>query len=625
MTKQAASLAHSLASAIDPKLSGSTIHRLATGAPPGTRPMSTARPGDDASDGNTARVRVLIVDDDDVDRERIRRYFRKAELDYDVTETQSGAEALALTDQDRFDLILLDYRLGDMTGLDLLAALQQRGGHDTPVIMITGGGNEILAVEAMQHGVADYIPKQALNADTLRLATNNALRVGEAQRQLRAAQERLLRLSMYDELTGLPNRWLFLDRLDQFIARAERQDARFSLLLIDLNRFKHVNDYYGHAKGDEVLAAVGDRLKQVARKSDTVARLGGDEFACILADTFTDSEIDTCVMKMHDCICQPIPISGAVVRIGASIGIARSGVDGKDRDTLLAHADSAMYEAKSSHRRFALFSNAPGREQVAKPGCQDLCEGMRHDEFFLQFQPQVSLATGQVTGLEALIRWQSPRFGEVRPDDFIPVAESSGLIKELTCSVLLMGLEQVAEWRAIGLRHPVSFNISARLLDENDWVEWLAREMKRLDITPNDLILEITETAIASSNTQQRRHLHALSERGFKLSIDDFGTGFTSFKSIREWRPSELKIDRLFVHDVKDGSSDASIIESIVTLAKSLGVRLVAEGIETADERDFLTRSGCEYGQGFAIAHPMSISDVTQWLVDHEAASTAKH
>jgi EAL domain-containing protein (putative c-di-GMP-specific phosphodiesterase class I) len=250
---------------------------------------------------------------------------------------------------------------------------------------------------------------------------------------------------------------------------------------------------------------------------------------------------------------------------------------------------------------------------------------MRHNEFFLHFQPQVSLATGRVMGLEALVRWRSPRFGLVRPDDFIPVAESSGLIKELTCSVLTMGLEQIAEWRAIGLRHSVSFNISARLLDDHDWVEWMAKEMMRLDITPDDLILEITETAIASSNTLQRRHLHALSERGFRLSIDDFGTGFTSFRSIREWRPSELKIDRLFVHDVKDGSSDASIIQSIVTLANSLGVRLVAEGIETEDEKDFLTRTGCQYGQGFAIAHPMATADITQWLADREAMSTARH
>ena len=623
MTKQAASMAESLIVATERKAEIRRVHRLAAGRSANTGPIGALRANDDASIEETSEVRVLVVDDDDVDRERIRRYFKKAVLGYEIVEVESGTQALAVTEHERFDLILLDYRLGDMTGLDLLTALQQRGGHDTPVIMITGGGNETLAVEALHQGVADYIPKHSLNAETLRLATKNALRVGEAERQLRAAQERLLRLSMYDELTGLPNRWLFLDRLDQFIARTERQGARFSLLLIDLNRFKHVNDYHGHARGDEVLAAVGDRLRQVARKSDTVARLGGDEFACILADTFTDDEIDTCVMKMHDSICQPIPISGAIVRVGASIGIARSGIDGNDKDTLLAHADAAMYEAKTSHRRFALFSNAPGREQSAKPGCQDLCEGLRHDEFFLQFQPQVSLATSGVTGLEALVRWHSPRFGLVRPDDFIPVAESSGLIKELTCGVLLMGLEQIARWRAIGLRHPVSFNISARLLDDHDWVEWLAAEMDRLDITPDDLILEITETAIASSNTRQRQHL--LSARGFKLSIDDFGTGFTSFRSIREWCPSELKIDRLFVHDVKAGSSDASIIQSIVTLANSLGVRLVAEGIETEDERDFLARTGCQYGQGFAIARPMSTDEMTQWLVDHETSLTARH
>ena len=568
------------------------------------------------------RGRVLIIDDDDVDRERIHRYFTKAKLAFEAFDAESGRTALEMLGRETFDLILLDFKLGDMTGFDLLAALRDDIEVETPVVMITGGGDEGLAVEAMQRGVADYIPKRSLSPDTLRLAANNALRVAMVERELKDAQKRLVRLSMFDELTGLPNRWLFFDRLEQFIARAQRQSDRFALLVIDLNLFKHVNDHHGHMVGDRVLAEVGNRLQEVARKSDTVARLGGDEFACLLADVHAADELDTCAMKLHEAICQPIAVDELVVRVGASIGIACFGKDGYDRDTLVARADAAMYEAKSTHRRYVRYTADFGDEHSETPGCQNICDGIRDDEFFLEFQPQISLSSSKVIGLEALVRWRSPQYGVVRPDDFISIAESSGLIKELTCSVLRMGLEQIGKWRRIGIRYPVSFNISARLLDDDDWVDWLSQEMDRQGVCSNDLILEITETAIASSNINQRRHLLKLSRKGFRLSIDDFGTGFTSFRSIREWRPSELKIDRLFVHDVKDGSSDASIIQSIVTLAQSLGIRLIAEGIETQDERDFLIRTGCRFGQGFAIARPMDSRAATQWLVDHAADST---
>ena len=568
------------------------------------------------------RGRVLIVDDDDVDRERILRYFEKADLAYATVEAASGQEALRVLETAAFDLILLDFKLGDMTGFEMLTELRERN-VETPVVMITGGGDEKLAVEALKQGVADYIPKRSLSPDTLRLAAQNALRIGQVQRELRATQERLVRLSMYDELTRLPNRWLFFDRFEQFIAWAQRQKTRFALMMIDLNLFKHVNDHHGHAIGDRVLVEVGRRLEQAARKSDTVARLGGDEFACLLADVDSLEELDTCAMKLHNGLCQPVTVDELLIRVGASIGIACYGKDGHDRDTLMARADAAMYAAKATHRRYVLFDANIGDEQSLTPGCQSLCDGIRDNEFFIEYQPQVSLADNQVVGVEALVRWRSSRYGLVKPDDFIPIAESSGLIKELTCQVLHKGLEQIELWRGIGLTYPVSFNISAHLLDDGEWVEWLKREMAEHKVGSDDLIMEITETAIASSNIHQRRHLLDLNQKGFRLSIDDFGTGFTSFRSIREWRPSELKIDRLFVHGVQDGSGDASIIQSIVTLARSLDIRLVAEGIETQAERDFPIRSGCRFGQGFAIARPMDADAATRWLVEHRDATGA--
>ena len=592
-------------------------------APPPQAP-STITTGD----GTRLRLdvaHILLIDDDDVDRERVKRYLGKTDLRHEIVDATSGDEALHRLSNEEFDLILLDYQLGDMTGFDLLRRLQRHEITRAPIIMITGGGDENLAVEALHQGIADYIPKRSLNADTLRIAAQNAMRLRDIERELESTQQRLLRLSMYDELTGLPNRWLFFDRLDQMIARAERQGENFSLFMIDLNLFKEVNDYHGHASGDRVLAQIGERLKQVARKCDTVARLGGDEFACLLANAHSDIELDVCASKLHASICQPISLGHTLVHVGAAIGIARYRIDGQDRDTLMARADAAMYSAKASHRRYVLFDEQHRDNRAITPGCQSLREGIERGELYLEYQPQILLASTQVVGLEALVRWQSPTYGVLRPNDFIPIAESSGLISELTREVLTIGFEQLSMWRASGLVHPVSFNISARLLDDGEWIQWMLNEMRHQGLAPSDVILEITETAISSSNANQRKHLEELSDRGFQLSVDDFGTGFTSFKSIREWLPAEVKIDRLFVHDVKDGSSDASIIQSIVTLANNLGIRLVAEGIETQAEQDFLVRSGCECGQGFAIAPPMNAEDATAWLTEKLSSSETKH
>jgi diguanylate cyclase (GGDEF)-like protein len=605
-----------------PDTTHGTLTPLATSRRPGPRsagkevadPVSTPHETDGLA-LYRRRAEILLIDDDDVDRERIQRLVRKAELPYRVTGAASGVEALQHLNEQSFDLILLDYHLADMTGFDLLRRLQKWVGFNTPVIMITGGGDENLAVEALHRGIADYIPKRSLNNETLRLAVTNALRMADAEARLRATQERLIRLSMFDELTGLPNRCLFFDRLEQAIARSQRRRESFSLLMIDLNLFKEVNDYFGHAAGDRVLSVIGDRLSHASRKSDTISRLGGDEFACLLPDTHTNGEIDACVMKLHESICQAVNLGDRVVQVGASIGIARFPEDGLESHILLANADAAMYAAKKSHRKYAFFGDDATRVKGAMPGCQSLREGIEQQELYLEFQPQISLATSEIVGIEALVRWHSPKFGLVRPNDFIPSAETSGLIREVTRSVLEMGLDQIGRWHGLGLHYPVSFNISARLLDDDGWVEWLLGELDKRGIGANEVILEITETALASSNRTQRERLHELSRRGIGLSIDDFGAGFTSFKSIREWLPSEVKIDRLFITNVTEGSSDASIIRSIVMLATSLGIRAIAEGIETTAEQDFLRLAGCECGQGFGIARPMSSHEATQWLL----------
>lgn len=571
------------------------------------------------------RLRVLLVDDDDVDRERVYRMVDKASLPYDVVGVASGVDALHRLAEEEFQLLLLDYQLGDMTGLDLLSVLKQRTDFCLPVIMITGGGDEELAVKVLRQGVADYVPKRSLNVETLRIALQGALRMAETEARLRITQERLLRLSVYDELTGLPNRSLFFDRLDQLIVRCEREDETFTLLMIDLDLFKEVNDHFGHATGDRVLAAIGDRLLRIARKSDTVARLGGDEFACLLPGTHLTQDVDAFVEKLHEAICRLVEIDDRVVQIGASIGVARFPEDGDDGGTLLANADAAMYAAKNSHRKYVFFDSPAAKLKNVTPGCQNLREAIAQGELYLEYQPQVALASDEVVGLEALVRWHSPKYGLVTPNDFIPSAERSGLIKELTRTVMVRGFEQIVEWREAGIYHPVSFNISARLLDDKAFLNWLNEQMLKSHIDPGNIVLEITETALTSNFKKRQQTLVELSQQGIALSIDDFGAGFTSLRSIREWIPTEVKIDSLFVKDIHDGSRDASIVRSIIMLAESLGIRVVAEGIETRGEWDFLVSIGCECGQGYGIAKPMSAETIIHWLLRRQAGDTSLH
>jgi len=561
----------------------------------------------------TGLVRLLVIDDDDVDRERIRRMLLRSRLQVEVSEAGSGREAIEKLQSTDFDCIVVDYHLGDTTGTSLIAQMGMRL-EKIPVIMITGVGNERVAVAAMHEGVFDYLSKAHLSPTQLVNAIEAGLLHARLGSELKQTQDRLARLSLYDSLTGLANRNLFFDRLEQASTALDRSGVPFALLMMDLDRFKEVNDSLGHAAGDALLAEIGRRLQSVGRKSDSFARLGGDEFAGLLVGTSSAAGAAICAEKIVAAVNEPFTIDGHVVAVGISIGCSLLPLHGTDGQKALAKADQAMYHAKRGNRGYEIFSEAIGTKD-SRPilVATDLRQALQREEFFLHFQPMINLNTGALTGVEALARWDSPKFGKVPPSEFIGAAERSTVIVPFTYAILDMALQEVKRWQDQGWRVPVSVNLSARMLDDEALTRNVGAALAMHGLRSNMLTLEITETALMTSPARARTALRELRETGVGISLDDFGSGYTSLKYLREFDISEIKIDGLFVKDLEVGSRDASIIRSLSALARGFNVNLVAECIEREDSWPFLRELGCDVGQGYSIGRPMPAKDLSDW------------
>ena len=557
---------------------------------------------------------LLIVDDDDVDREGLRRALKKIDGDLSIYEANSGRKALAQLYQKRFDCVFIDYYLGDMIGSELVREVQSQIPYFVPIVIVTGLGDEQLAVQTMQMGIYDYLPKKNISPERLTTALKSSLQRARLENNLTEARENLKRMSMFDELTGLPNRYLFFDRLNQAIFSSERERKNFTLLMMDLNYFKDVNDNLGHLAGDAVLKNIGERLQGISRKSDTIARLGGDEFACILPGTDTVEGAISYADKIIETIGEPLAVEDNICQIGASIGAAIYPRHGSDATTLISNADHAMYQAKHSHQKYCIYSEQKTDNHIHRiPISNGLPKAIENDELFLEYQPKINLLNKDLIGVEALVRWQSPEFGLISPAQFIPSAERSALIENLTYAIIRMALKQIVSWHQMGWTIPVAINLSARTLDDIHFPDWIRAELERHHLQPTDILFEITETALASSGQRAQSVLGEIAKAGIGIAIDDFGSGFTSFKYIRDIDLAEIKVDQLFVTKVHENNKDASIIRSIAHLADSLGVRVIAEGVEHRSQWDLLQQLGCNFAQGYSIAYPMGPDKIWHW------------
>jgi diguanylate cyclase (GGDEF)-like protein/PAS domain S-box-containing protein len=421
------------------------------------------------------------------------------------------------------------------------------------------------------------------------------------------AEARAQYLTQHDGLTGLPNRLLMNDRLQQAIVQARRSGSQVALMFIDLDRFKMVNDSFGHMTGDSLLKQVAARLVRCLRDTDTVARLGGDEFTIMLPDVAGAQMVGEVAQRVLGEFAQPFSDGDQELFVSASIGISLFPRDATAPDELVKHADTAMYSAKDSgrnnYRYFTEDLNVEVREKVM------LESGLRHamerGELRLYYQPKIDLSSGRVIGAESLLRWQHPTLGLIAPGRFIPVAEESGLIVPLGEWVLRKACEQLRTWEAQGLQMQVAVNVSARQFQQRNLADLVMNIMRDCRVDPHLIEIELTESAIMNDAQASISTLEQMKSRGISISIDDFGTGYSSLSYLKRLPLDILKIDQSFVRDITTDYNDAAIVRAIIGLARSLGIKVIAEGVEDDSQLSFLNAYGCNYGQGFLFGEPL--------------------
>jgi diguanylate cyclase len=448
--------------------------------------------------------------------------------------------------------------------------------------------------------------------------------LARANEQLEEVNAQLQHVAMHDALSGLPNRLLLADRLSQAIAQAERHQSRFAVFVVDLDRFKAINDSLGHLAGDAMLKEVARRLASVLRKADTLARLGGDEFVLVLNEISSAPDVETIAGKVLADIARPVKLSDLELHTSASIGISLFPTDGTDAETLLQHADAAMYHAKKNGRNaYQLF--VPAMSAFARDRLE-LENGLRRalvqGEFVLYYQPKVDVRDGGIDSAEALIRWQHPTRGLTAPLDFIPLAEESGLILPIGEWVLREACRQACAWQTAGLRPlRVAVNLSAQQFRQKNLVAVVRSALNAARLEPRYLELELTESAVMHDAEQSIEILQQLSALGVRISVDDFGTGYSSLSYLRRLPLDKLKIDRAFIRDVVTSRDDAAIVRAIVSLAHNLRLKVIAEGVETPDQLAFLRELGCDQYQGYHYSVPVPDNVFVEMLREHQARS----
>ena len=441
---------------------------------------------------------------------------------------------------------------------------------------------------------------------------------------LKEHQQQLERIAHYDALTSLPNRVLLADRLKQAIAQTQRRAKTLSVVYIDLDGFKEVNDQHGHDVGDQLLIALAQRMKEALREGDTLARIGGDEFVAVLVDLEAARDCEPVLERLLEAAAAPVPVGEDVLRVSASIGVSSYGGSGDDPDQLLRQADQAMYQAKQTGKnRYHYFDFAQDTAvKTRHESLEHVRRAFAQRQFVLYYQPIVDMRSGEVTGVEALIRWQHPERGLLLPEVFLPIIEDRPISVELGEWVIAGALAQMSAWRAAGLDLPVSVNIGARQLQRGDFIQRLRDLLAaHAHIPPSWLSLEILETNALEDIAEVSDIIRRCGEIGVSYALDDFGTGYSSLTYLKRLPAEVLKIDRSFVHDMLDDPEDLAIVEGVIGLARAFHRTVIAEGVESVAHGELLLQLGCHLAQGYGIAPPMPAADIPQWVASWRPAS----
>jgi diguanylate cyclase (GGDEF)-like protein len=572
---------------------------------------------------------LLVVDDIP---ENIHELLDALKDSYRIMVARNGTAAIDIVQgTSPPDLVLLDIRMPGMDGYEVCRRIKATpGGNRIPVIFVTVVDASEDKVKGFELGAADYITKP-FDIDEVRARIRTHLELARlhhfledlvAQRtaMLQVSEEKYRILTYRDPLTGLANRVLFGELLAHAILHAETSQTQFALLYVDLDNFVTVNESLGHNIGDLVLIEAGKRLQAMLPESDTIARIGGDEFNIILAPV-DGTPIDLMTQRMIDALTAPYVLDGKSIYVGASIGIALYPADGQDAGTLQSCADAALHQAKMHGRGILRFFSPEmtGRAKQRLTLETELRHALEKGELRLHYQPQVDLISGEIVGIEALVRWQHPERGMVPPNDFIPLAEESGLVVQLGEWVLREACRQIRRWTDAGLApRQTAVNISAIQLSRGRLLDTVKDALAETGISPEQLELEITESCVMVDRDQSFKSLTDLKALGVRLSIDDFGTGYSSLAYLQQLEVHKLKVDISFVRSMTTNSGSAAIVRAVIALGHSLGLEVIAEGVEELGQARYLRSLQCDVMQGYLISRPIPAEEMTRFLTSFQ-------
>ena len=580
---------------------------------------------------------VLVVEDQEDIRETLSTLIGLwAQSVQSAANGQEGYEAYQKFSP---DIIITDIRMPVMSGLEMIRQIKAHN-PTFPVLITTAFQDPEYLLDAIELKVDGYIVKPIRKKDLknrLELVAKSLLYEAESAKRLQEqrlyqeklaqqnqklfdAQRNLHHQAHHDTLTNLPNRLLFLDRLNQTIKHAKRYEKQLAVLFMDLDHFKEINDTLGHDAGDQLLITVARKLESAIRKSDTVARLGGDEFTLILEDIEESNDIITITQKILYLMTQPVSIEDNEFYTSFSIGIALYPNDGESAETLLKNADAAMYRVKEEGRNnYQFYTEDMTTRAFERMHLEtQLRKAIENHEFELYYQAQLDLSSQKIIGMEALIRWNHPNLGIVPPSQFIPLAEDTGLIIQIDDWVMEKGIVQWVEWLKKGIDPgKLSLNLSQLQLDTPNFIKKVTNLIDNYQIDPHKIIFEVTESQIMKNPKKAIKILQELSTLGIELAIDDFGTGYSSLSYLKQLPINKLKIDQSFIHDIPQDMDDMEITRTIIAMSKGLHLDIIAEGVETKEQSEFLTENGCNEVQGFYYHKPASKKDIEKFLLKY--------
>ncbi|PIF17672.1 PAS domain S-box-containing protein/diguanylate cyclase (GGDEF)-like protein [Acidovorax delafieldii] len=501
---------------------------------------------------------------------------------------------------------------------ELLVQRQQRGQAAGLLTMVRGDGSHFTAeISSSIYGDSEGRQYSSMIVRDITERLRSQAELEAANAQMRRINEQLAEVAHFDMLTHLPNRVLLADRLQQAMAHCVRRNKSLAVAFLDLDGFKDINDRYGHAAGDEFLVAIAKRLRSALRDGDTLARIGGDEFVAVMTDLTAEQDCEPLLLRLLQVAAEPLLVSGQSLQVSASIGVTIYPQDGSSSEQLIRHADQAMYLAKQAGKnRFHLFDVASDAAiRIKRESLEQIATAIAQRELVLYYQPQVNMQTGEVVGMEALVRWLHPQRGLLAPSQFLPVIEDHDMAIAIGERVLDMALSQMAQWLAVGLRMPVSVNVFSKQLQQEDFVHKLRLALAVHPSVPSSALeLEIVETSALQDMAQVSGLMHACAELGVRFALDDFGTGYSSLTYLKKLPAELLKIDQSFVRDMLEDRDDLAIVQGVVGLSKAFNRKVIAEGVETVDHGRTLLAMGCVLGQGYGIARPMPAQQVPGWL-----------